>query len=95
MLPSLWSRLVRGMLPASRSQRSRQRWPLRVEPLEDRCLLSSYTPAGLPVEISNPDPLPNAPPGFSGTDVAAEPYVAVNPTSPKNIVARPAERKSR
>jgi ELWxxDGT repeat protein len=43
--------------------------------------------AGPLVEISNPDPLPNAPPGFSGTNVGAEPYVAVNPANPKNIAA--------
>jgi hypothetical protein len=86
MFPSLWSLLVRGKQPASRSQRRRPRRPLRVEPLEDRCLLSGYTPGRL-VEISNPDPLPTAPPGFGGTDVAAEPYVAVNPTNTKNIVA--------
>jgi ELWxxDGT repeat protein len=43
--------------------------------------------AGPLVEISNPDPLPSAPPGFSGTNFGAEPYVAVNPTNPKNIVA--------
>jgi hypothetical protein len=87
MFTAPWSRLVRGKQPASRGQSRRQRCPLRVEPLEDRCLLSSYTPGPL-LEISNPDPLPNAPPGsFAGTNVAAEPYVAVNPTNPKNIVA--------
>jgi hypothetical protein len=59
---------------------------LRVEPLEDRCLLSGYTPGPL-VEISNPDPLPNAPPGAEGANVALEPYLAVNPTNPKNIAA--------
>jgi probable HAF family extracellular repeat protein len=37
--------------------------------------------------ISNPDPLPTAQPGFGGANVAAEPYVAVNPTNPQNIVA--------
>jgi probable HAF family extracellular repeat protein len=39
------------------------------------------------VEISNPDPLPAAPAGALGANVAAEPYLAVNPTNPKNIVA--------
>jgi probable HAF family extracellular repeat protein len=40
------------------------------------------------IEISNPDPLANCPPsGFQPPDEAAEPYVAVNPANPKNIVA--------
>jgi hypothetical protein len=56
-----------------------------VEPLEGRCLLS-YTPGPL-VLLSSPDPLPTAPPGFGGVNMAAEPYVAVNPTNPRNIVA--------
>jgi hypothetical protein len=86
MFPSLWSRLVRGKQLASRSQRRRQRWPLRVEPLEDRCLLSGYTPGPLLMEVSNPDPLPNAP-GDTGANVVLEPYLAVNPTNPKNIAA--------
>ena len=46
---------------------------MRVEPLEDRYLLSGYTPGPL-VEISN-------------QNVTAEPYVAVNPSNPKNIAA--------
>jgi probable HAF family extracellular repeat protein len=33
------------------------------------------------MEISTLDPLPTAPPGFSGTNFAAEPYVAVNPSN--------------
>lgn len=59
---------------------------LGVEILEDRSLLSTYTPGPL-VLISHPDPLTNALPGLLGTDVAAEPYVAVNPTNPNNIAA--------
>jgi len=47
---------------------------------------SAYTPGPLRV-LSSPDPLPSAPPGFGGVNVAAEPYVAVNPTNPRNIVA--------
>jgi hypothetical protein len=39
------------------------------------------------VEVSNPDPLANCPPGSLPADVATEPYVAVNPANPKNIVA--------
>jgi hypothetical protein len=58
---------------------------LHLEPLEDRCLLS-LSPGPL-VLFSSPDPLPTAPPGFGGLNVAAEPYVAVNPTNPRNIVA--------
>jgi hypothetical protein len=58
---------------------------LRVELLEDRSLLSTYTPGTL-VLISHPDPLANYP-GVLGTDVQAEPYVAVNPTNPNNIAA--------
>jgi hypothetical protein len=53
--------------------------------LEDRCL-PSYTPGPL-VEVSNPDPLPNVPGDFGGTNFGAEPYVAVNPSNPKNIAA--------
>src|SRR5262245_15789119 len=86
MFPVPWSRLARGKPPASRS-RSRPRQPrLYVELLEDRCLLATYTPGPL-VLLSSPDPLPNAPPGFGGVNVAAEPYVAVNPRDPRNIVA--------
>jgi probable HAF family extracellular repeat protein len=39
------------------------------------------------VEISNPDPLASCPPGILPANAAAEPYVAVNPVNPKNIVA--------
>jgi hypothetical protein len=39
------------------------------------------------VEVSNPDPLANCPPGFLGANVAVEPSIAVNPANPKNIVA--------
>jgi hypothetical protein len=56
-----------------------------LEALEGRCLLS-FTPGPL-VEVSNPDPLADCPPGTLGADVAAEPYVAVNPTNPNNIAA--------
>jgi hypothetical protein len=59
---------------------------LYLEPLEDRCLLSGYTTGPLAL-LSSPDPLPNAPPGFAGTNVAVEPYVAVNPSNPNNIAA--------
>jgi hypothetical protein len=59
---------------------------LHLEPLEDRCLLSGYTTGPLAL-LSSPDPLPNAPPGVAGTNVAVEPYVAVNPSNPNNIAA--------
>jgi hypothetical protein len=83
MFTTLWSRQGNGKRPAARHRAPRQR--LHLEPLEDRCL-PSLSPGPL-VEISNPDPLPTAPPGFGGVNVAAEPYVAVNPTNAKNIVA--------
>lgn len=68
------------------SSRQKNRTPqLGMESLEDRSLLSSFTPGPL-VLISNPDPLANFP-GLLGTHVAAEPYVAVNPTNPNNIAA--------
>jgi ELWxxDGT repeat protein len=47
--------------------------------------VGNYTPGPL-VLISHPDPLADSP-GVLGTDVAAEPYVAVNPTNPLNIAA--------
>jgi hypothetical protein len=86
MFPSIWSRLAQGKQPASRSRRHSRRGRLHVEPLEDRCLLSTYTPGPL-VLLSSPDPLAACPPGGLGADVATEPYVAVNPANPKNIVA--------
>src|SRR5262249_34782689 len=69
----------------SRGQRRGKAPLLHLEPLEDRCL-PSFAPGPL-VVLSNPDPLPTAPPGFGGVNVAAEPYVAVNPTNPDHIVA--------
>src|SRR5262245_56714111 len=86
MFPSLWSPLATGRLTAAGGRGRQQRPRLHLEPLEDRCLLSGYTTGPL-VLLSSPDPLPNAPPGFSGTNFAAEPYVAVNPSNPKNIAA--------
>src|SRR5262249_10253529 len=59
---------------------------LRLELLEDRCLLASYTPGPL-VLLSDPDPLAGCPPGILPADVAAEPYVAVNPANPQNLAA--------
>jgi len=56
-----------------------------MEILEDRSLLSTYTPGPL-VLISHPDPLANYP-GVLGSDVAAGPYAAVNPRNPSNIAA--------
>jgi hypothetical protein len=61
---------------------------LYLESLEDRCLLSTFTP-GQFREVSNPDPLAACPvpnPAFLPGDAAIEPYVAVNPKNPKNIV---------
>jgi hypothetical protein len=58
---------------------------LDLEPFEDRCLLS-FTPGPL-LEVSNPDPLANCPPGLLGANVAVEPSIAVNPANPNNIVA--------
>jgi hypothetical protein len=57
---------------------------LHLEPLEERCLLSNYTIGPLTL-ISSPDPLAACPLGFLGVDIAAEPYVAVNPANPNNI----------
>lgn len=81
------------LLPFHSSRKSQAcRVPARYRPLlclellEDRSLLSNYIPGPL-VLISHPDPLINAPPGVLGTDVAAEPYVAVNPMNPNNIAA--------
>jgi hypothetical protein len=82
---SLWFRSAPDQRQAPRRLRREQRLRLRLEQLEDRCLLSFS--AGPLVEVSNPDPLANCPPGFLGANVAAEPYVAVNPVNPRNIVA--------
>jgi hypothetical protein len=96
MMFSRWANSVNrvlGFLPAQRSARRQtipQRTQLAIEALEDRCLLSgpgSTFTTGPLVEISNPDPLPSVPPGFSGTNFGAEPYVAVNPSNPQNIAA--------
>jgi hypothetical protein len=84
MFPSLWSRRTPGKWATHRDQGRRPRLRLHLEPLEDRCLLASYTPGPL-VLISNPDPLAGCPPGFLGANVSAEPYVAVNPANPKNL----------
>jgi hypothetical protein len=47
MFTAPWSRLVRGKQPASRGQSRRQRWPLRVEALEDRlCPSGGYLLVG-------------------------------------------------
>jgi hypothetical protein len=60
---------------------------LRLERLEERCLLSGYTTGPLTL-ISNPDPLAGAHLYFGlPGDVATEPYVAVNPANPNNIAA--------
>jgi hypothetical protein len=58
---------------------------LHLESLEDRCLLSLST--GPLTLISSPDPLADCHLGFLKADVAAEPYVAVNPANPNNIAA--------
>src|SRR5262245_48067991 len=86
MFLSIGSLRVNGRRSALRARGSVLRTRFRLEPLEDRRLLSAYTPGPL-VLLSSPDPLPAAPPGFAGANVAAEPYVAVNPTNPDNIVA--------
>ena len=72
--------------PGAACAAARRQPRLGVENLEDRSLLSTYT-AGPLVLVSNPDPLADCPPGLLGADVAAEPYVAVNPANPKNIAA--------
>jgi ELWxxDGT repeat protein len=59
--------------------------PVHGRELWDPPPVGNYTPGPL-VLISHPDPLANSP-GVLGTDVAAEPYVAVNPTNPNNIAA--------
>jgi hypothetical protein len=86
MFPSLWSRRGRGQRPAARGHRRNQRLRLYLEQLEDRCLLSTYTPGSL-VEVSSPDPLASCPPGPKGAIGAGEPDVAVNPANPNNIAA--------
>jgi hypothetical protein len=85
MFTTLWSRRANRKSRADRVHATRC-LRLGMELLEDRSLLSAYTPGPLAL-ISHPDPLVNAPPGVLGTDVAAEPYVAVNPTNPNNIAA--------
>ena len=82
MLPTPWSRRATRRHAAPRSQGRTSR--LQLEPLEDRSLLS-FT-AGPLALISHPDPLGGIP-GVLGTDVAAEPYVAVNPTNSNNMAA--------
>src|SRR5262245_34363640 len=85
MFTSPWSRRNAAKRPAARARAPERRAQLLLEQLEDRCLLS-LTPGPL-VLLSSPDPLPTAPPGFGGVNVAAEPCVAVNPTNPDNIAA--------
>jgi hypothetical protein len=60
---------------------------LTVELLESRDVPSSGLTLGPLVEVSNPDPLASCPAGFLGANVATEPYIAVNPTNPRNIVS--------
>jgi hypothetical protein len=86
MFTSLWPRRGAAKRPAPRGRWHKQRSRLYLEPLEERCLLSTFIPRPL-VEVSNPDPLPTAPPGITGVNAALETYVTVNPTNPKNIVA--------
>jgi outer membrane protein assembly factor BamB len=69
-----------------RSRRSPHRPPrrrLELELLEGRSLLSGLTHGGLTlgplVQVTGPSP-------FGGSSVEAEPYFAVNPTNPKNMV---------
>jgi hypothetical protein len=85
---------VLGFPPAQRRARRQtipQRTRLAIEALEDRCLLSgpgSTFTTGPLVEVSNPDPLANCPPGpHGGANVATEPMIVVNPTNPNNIAA--------
>lgn len=71
----------------SYSSRQKNRKPqLGMELLEDRSLLSTFTPGPL-VLISQPDPLADCPSGKLGANVATQPYVVVNPTNAQNIVA--------
>src|SRR5262249_21363979 len=87
MFPSLWFRRATGQPRPSGGRGRRQRPQLHLEPLEDRCLLSNYTTGPL-TQISSPDPLADSKSGdVTGKDVAAEPYLAVNPANPNNIVA--------
>jgi hypothetical protein len=73
--------------PAAPRKRGRRPQPrLHLEPLEERCLLAAYTPGPL-LLLSNPDPLASCPPGILPANVAAEPYVAVNPANPKDLAA--------
>ena len=85
MFTSIWSRRAASKQPAARSRRRRQQPRLFLELLEDRSLLSTYTPGPL-LLISNPDPLAGFPAGPHGY-IAAEPYVAVNSANPQNIAA--------
>jgi hypothetical protein len=69
-----------------RKRHSRHRPPrrrLELEPLENRNLLSGLTPSGLAlgplVQVTGPSP-------FGASSVEAEPYFAVNPTDPRNLV---------
>jgi hypothetical protein len=87
-LTNAWHRMIQQASRRTSGRQRIRRCPARrlsLEHLEDRCLLS-FTPGPL-VLISNPDPLANCPPGHLGADVAAEPYVTVNPTNRQNIVA--------
>lgn len=70
-------------------------WPRRtnrkprlcIEPLEDRSLLSTYTPGPL-VLTSSPDPMADCPPvPILPPAASTEPYLAVNPANPQNIVS--------
>jgi hypothetical protein len=61
---------------------------LTLEQLEDRNLLSGLTPGGLTlgplVQVSGTSPFAPQPGFYSSAEV--EPYLAVNPTNPKNMV---------
>ena len=85
MFSPFWSRRTNRKPRADRAP-AREQPRLGMELLEDRSLLSNFTTGSL-VPLSNPDPLANCPAGFLGANVSVEPYAAVNPTNPNNIVA--------
>jgi hypothetical protein len=80
MFTRLWSHRT----PRGQARKPQPR--LHLELLEDRCLPSGFSTGPL-LEISNPDPLANLPPGPRGAGVTTEPYVTVSPANPNDMAA--------
>jgi hypothetical protein len=79
--------MSQSLLFQRRRQRGGPRVRLQVEPLESRDVPSNFTPGSL-VPVSGPSPfLDCQPPNAYGLNAETEPWVAVNPKDPNNLVA--------